>query len=170
MYTFRLEIYVGQLLISGNYDMQIYRRLSDALNGDLQRYITLTGAIVAPLHRPQQAERVSHILVDRSDMLFVATLKEPDPPPDYVHNQYTARREIEQLMFFTKEFSLRANLYKRPNLSVEETFNQTTDDFFPLSQAYIFPMSGGKPIVRDFVCLGRRHIQAAYLSKHHESI
>jgi hypothetical protein len=172
MFSFRIEIYTGSLLISGSYDLEHYRRLSVVLNSGLglQHYIVLRNAIIAPTRRPQQAERVSHLLVSRSQMHIVATLTEPEPPPDYPQEEMLTRRDVTQVMFFTANYGMRANYHKRPDLSLEESLDGTTDDFIALSDAHIYPLEGGAPIVRDFVGLGRAHILAAYLTAHHESI
>ncbi|NJN65498.1 MAG: hypothetical protein HC884_01680 [Chloroflexaceae bacterium] len=172
VFSFRIEVYIGALLISGSYDLEHYRRLSVVLNSGLglQHYVTLRSAIIAPIHRPQQAERVSHLLVSRSQMQVVATLTEPAPPPDYPREEMLTRRDVNRVMFFTPNFGIQANYHKRPDLSLEESLDGTTDDFIALSDAHIYPLEGGQPIVRDFVCLGRAHILAAYLAAHHESI
>jgi len=170
MYTFRIEIYIGKLLISGNYDMQNYRRLSDALNSDFQRYFTLTNAIIAPIHRPQKAERVARLLVDHSKIVMVAPLREPDPPAGFAKEQFITPRDIEPAMFFTSDFAIQGNYFKRPDLALDESLNQAVEDFLPVRQARVFPIDGGSSWVRDFVSLGRVHIEAAYAMASHESI
>jgi len=81
LYTHRIEIYTSTLAISGAYDLPIYRRVSDAINGEQRRYIPLRDATIAPLERAQQAQRVPLLLADRSEALLVATLAEAAPPP-----------------------------------------------------------------------------------------
>lgn len=169
MFTFRLEIYIGQLLISGNYEMLVYRRLSDALNSDLQRYISLKSAIVAPVDRPQKAERLKELLIDRHQIILVAPLKEPEPPPDFIPPPNIVRDQ-QQVMFFSAGFAVRGNFFTRPNLTLVETLNQTTDSFIPLNHVRVAPLDGRQPFSRDFVCLGRNHIQASYLISEFESI
>ena len=83
MYTHRIEIYTTSLLIAGAYDLAIYRRASDAINGEQRRYIPLRDATIAPLERPQQAQRVPSLLADRGEALLVATIAEAAPPEDY---------------------------------------------------------------------------------------
>lgn len=169
MFTFRLEIYIGRLLISGNYEMHVYRRLSDALNSDLQRYISLKSAIVAPVDRPQKAERLKELLIDRNQIILAAPLKEPEPPPEFIPPQNIVR-DMQQVMFFSDEFAVRGNFFKRPDLNLVEALNQTTDDFIPLNHVNVTPIDGRQPFSRDFVCLGRNHIQASYLISEFESI
>src|SRR6185295_3480714 len=83
LYTHRIEIYTASLLIGGAYDLTIYRRVSDAINGEQRRYIPLRDATIAPLERTQQAQRVPHLLVDRGEALLVVTVAEAVPPSDY---------------------------------------------------------------------------------------
>lgn len=170
MFDFRVEVYTAKLLISGSYELPRYQRLSDALNSIMQNYIVLKSAIISPISRPQQAERVTQLLINHNDMLLVATLKEPEPPPDYPKEEQKAPRDMHQMMFFTASFGLRANFYTRPNQTMLETMNTTPEPFIPLNSAYIYPIEGGKPIVRDFVCLNQAHIEAAYSMADHESI
>jgi hypothetical protein len=81
-----------------------------------------------------------------------------------------APREEQEMMFFTSLFSIRARYYKRPALDIVEALNETTEDFIPLNQAHIFPFDERSPIARDFVCLGRAHMLAAYQTTDYESI
>src|SRR5919112_1003456 len=76
LYTHRIEIYTASLLIAGAYDLTIYRRVSDAINGEQRSYLPLRDATIAPLERPQQVQRVPSLLVDRGEALLVATLAE----------------------------------------------------------------------------------------------
>jgi hypothetical protein len=48
IYTHKIEIYTASLLIAGSYDLTIYRRASDAINGEQRRYIPLRDATIAP--------------------------------------------------------------------------------------------------------------------------
>ncbi len=161
MYTFRVEIYTDGLLIIGSYDLPLYRRVSDALNSRLHRYITLYDTTIAPQSRPNQIQRVPQMLVDWGRALLVATLEEPEPPEDYQPNA-TLARNSQSMMFFTLAFALRASLHKRPDLDLGQMLDQLTDDFIPLSDAQIFPLVGGQPVTRRFVCLHRDQIQAMY--------
>jgi hypothetical protein len=170
MFSFRIELYMPGILISGNYEMKIYRRLSSALNSDLQPHLTLKSAIVTPVHQPQKAERLSTLLINRAHIVLAATLKEPPPPPDHPVGEMVAPREEQEMMFFTSLFSIRARYYKRPALDIVEALNETTEDFIPLNQAHIFPFDERSPIARDFVCLGRAHMLAAYQTTDYESI
>lgn len=170
MFTFRIEVYTNKLLISGNYELPRYQRLSDALNSVVQNYIVLRSAIIAPLTRPQQAERVAQLLLNHQQICLVSTLKEPTAPPDYPKDDQRAPRDMRQVMFFTSIFGLKANFFQRPGLSLYETLNGITDPFIPLNSATIYPLDGGKPIVRDFVCINRASIESAYVMEDHESI
>lgn len=170
MFIFRIELYTSDLLISGNYELQRYQRLSDILNSDLKQYMTLQKAIIGPQNQPQKSERVSQILVERNKVLFIATLTEPTPPPDHIREEQIAAREVEQVMFFTYGFALRANFYKFPNKTLEESLNYTGNTFLPLSDVSIFPYKVGKPVVRNFVAISQYNILAAYATKDHESI
>ncbi len=160
-YTFRIEVYTDGLLISGSYDLPLYRRVSDALNSRLHRYITLRDATIAPQNRPQQVQRVPQLLVDWGGALLVTTLEEPLPPPDHQIASPLVR-DTQPMMFFTSTFALRANVYKRPGLEMIEVLEQLTDDFIPLSDVQLFPLSGGQALTRQFACLNRNHIQALY--------
>lgn len=44
------------------------------------------------------------------------------------------------------------------------------DDFISLTDVTIYPIEGGQPIVRDFVCVGSNCLQAAHLMADIESI
>lgn len=161
-YVFLVEVYTSRLLISASYTMPIYRRLSDALNSDLTPYISLTDAILAPLDRPQQAQRVEHLLVDRDNILLVTALHEPEPPPDYELPIQTADREVVPIMFLTTAFALQAQFYKRPDLSLSEMLEQRAEEFIAIKEVRVIPFDQPRSIVRDFACLRRAHIEALY--------
>ncbi len=159
-YTFTVEVYTDALVITGSYDLPLYRRVSDALNSGLHRFITLRDASVAPLWRPQQAQRVPQILVDWSGALLVATIAEPPPPPDF--HVPAPPRDTQPMMFFTSMFALRADFFKRTDMELIVMLSEMTDEFVPLSSVTIYPLQGGSPFGRDFVCLSRRQVQALY--------
>lgn len=159
-YTFTVEIYTAALHITGSYDLPLYRRVSDALNSRLHRFIALRDASVGPLGKPQQAQRVPQILVDWSDALLVSTLSEPAPPSGF--QMPAPPRDTQPMMFFTSAFALRADFYKRTDMELVEMLSELTDDFLALRNVTIYPMQGGQPVGRSFVCLNRHHIQALY--------
>ncbi|WP_298816534.1 hypothetical protein [Chloroflexus sp.] len=159
-FTFTVEIFTPTLLYTGSYTLSLYRRVSDALNNRLSRFINLHDVSIAPLWRPQQAQRVPQALVSWGDALLVAVLVEPEPPPDY--HVPMLPRATQPVMFFTSEFALRAEIYRRPDIELEEMLSELTDDFIPLRNVTIFPINGGAPQHRSFVCLAQRAIQALY--------
>jgi hypothetical protein len=159
-YTFTVEIYTEGLLITGSYDLPLYRRVSDAVNSRLHRYVTLRDATVAPLWRPQQSQRVPQLLVDWSGALLIATVAEPPPPPDF--QTPALPRDTQPMMFFTSAFALRADFYKRTDMELVGMLSELTDDFLALSTVTVFPLHGGAAVTRDFVCLNRLRVQALY--------
>lgn len=159
-YTFTVEVYTNALVVTGSYDLPLYRRVSDALNSGLHRFITLRDASVAPLWRPQQARRVPQILVDWSGALLVATIAEPLPPPDF--HVPTPPRDTQPMMFFTSMFALRADFFKRTDMELIVMLREMTDEFVPLTGVTIYPLQGAAPFNREFVCLNRRYVQALY--------
>ncbi|ABY33312.1 MAG: hypothetical protein KatS3mg054_1139 [Chloroflexus sp.] len=164
-FTFTVEIFTPTLLCTGSYTLPMYRRVSDALNNRLSRFVNLHDVSIAPLWRPQQAQRVQHALVAWGDALLVAVLAEPEPPPDY--HPVAPPRETHPVMFFTAEFAVRAEMYKRPDMDLEEMLSGLTDDFIPLRNVTIFPINGGAPLHRSFVCLAQRAIQVLYSVRGH---
>ena len=160
-YSFTIEVYTTALQVSGSYELPLYRRVSDALNSRLRRFIALHEASIAPLGRPQQAQQVPQILVDWSDALLVATISEPEPPPGFVAP--APLRDTQPIMFFTPAFALRADFYKRSDMELVELLGEMTDDFIPLRNVTLFPLQGGQPLNRAFVCLNRHRIQALYV-------
>lgn len=165
MYTFHIEIFTTGLVIRGAYDLPIYRRISDALNGEQRRYMILRNATLAPLAHANQVQHVAELLVDRTEMLIVATLDEPEPPKDYYNSVELERtpqpRDTQEMLFFTSHFALRGRLHKRPDFSLMETLERITDDFVPLSDVHIFPLDGnGQPASHAFACLNRAHLTA----------
>lgn len=159
-FTFTVEVYTDALLISGSYDLPLYRRVSDALNSRLHRFIALRDASVAPLWRPQQAQRVPQLLVDWSDALLVATVAEPPPPPGF--QAPAPPRDTQPMMFFTPAFALRADFYKRNDIELVAMLSEMTDDFLSLTNVTLYPLQGGAPVARTFVCLNRLRVQALY--------
>lgn len=159
-YTFTVEVFTDALTIIGSYDLPIYRRVSDAINSRLHRFVTLRDASVAPLWKPQQAQRVPQILVDLSGAVLVATLEEPPPPPGF--QPIVQPRDTQPMMFFTPAFAMRADFYKRTDMELVVMLSELTDDFIPLSNVMIFPLQGGTPVNRSFVCLNRAYMQALY--------
>ncbi|GAB4445051.1 MAG: hypothetical protein OHK0015_46980 [Chloroflexi bacterium OHK40] len=159
-YTFTVEIYTEALTITGSYDLPLYRRVSDAINSRLHRFITLRDAAVAPLWRPQQSQRVPQLLVDWSNALLVATIAEPAPPPGL--QAPASPRDAQPMMFFTPVFALRADFYKRTDMELVSMLSEMTDDFIALSAVSIYPLQGGAPLARTFVCLNRHRVQALY--------
>lgn len=159
-YSFTIEVYTDALQISGSYDLPLYRRVSDAINSRLHRFITLRDATVAPLWRAQQSQQVPQLLVDWSTALLVATVAEPPPPPGF---QITpSPRDTQPMMCFTSVFALRADFYKRTDMELVATLDEVSDDFLALSNVTIFPLQGAAPLSRAFVCLNRHRIQALY--------
>lgn len=159
-YTFTIEVYTDALLISGSYDLPLYRRVSDAINSRLHRFITLRDASVAPLWRPQQSQRVPQLLVDWSAALLVATIDEPPPPPGF--QAPAPPRDTQPMMFFTPAFAMRADYYKRTDMELVSTLGEMSDDFLSLTNVTIYPLQGGSAVSRAFVCLNRLRIQALY--------
>jgi len=163
LYTHRFEIYTASLVIAGAYDLTIYRRVSDAVNGEQRRYIPLRDATIAPLERTQQAQRVPHLLVDRGEALLVATLQEAEPPGDYARDEQVRGVVPIVAMFFTTAFVVRATFHKRPDLTLPEALERLTDEFVPLRNIQVFPLlSGFPPLTRDFAALARGRIVALY--------
>lgn len=163
MYTHRIEIYTPSLLLCGSYDLPIYRRLSDAINGEQRRYIPLRDASIAPLERMQQAQRVPHLMADRSAALLVVGVAEARPPSGYLREGLI--REVGPItaVFFTSAFVVRATFRKRPDLSLAEALDRSTDDFVPLRDVQVFPLVGSfAPIARDFAAIARTRIVAFY--------
>ena len=163
LYTHRIELYTTTLTMAGAYDLSIYRRVSDAINGEQRRYIPLRDASIAPLERAQQAQRVPMLLADRSEALLVATLAEATPPADYPREEQLRGVVPVTAMLFTQAFVVRATMHKRPDLSLPEALERITDDFVPLSNVQIFPLLGNfAPIARDFAALALSRIVALY--------
>lgn len=165
-FIFRIEVFTSKLLFVGSYTQSMYRRLSDALNSDLNLSILLTDVIIAPLERPQQAQRVAKVMVDRSNVVLVTALQEPKPPPDYNPPGQATHREIIPAMFFTSAGAVEGKLAKRVDMGLDEAIKRDGEDFVPLKEARIIPFSSTnanpKAVARDFVCLGRLHIHALY--------
>jgi hypothetical protein len=159
-YTFTVEVYTEALLITGSYDLPLYRRVSDAINSRLHRFITLRDASIAPLWKPQQSQRVPQLLVDWSGALLVATIAEPPAPTGF--QAPAPPRDTQPMMFFTPAFALRADFYKRTDMELVGMLSEMTDDFLALSNVTIYPLHGGSALTRDFVCLNRLRIQALY--------
>jgi hypothetical protein len=160
-YTFAIEVYTDALVITGRYDLPLYRRVSDALNSRLHRFITLRDASVAPLWKPQQGQSVPQLLVDVGSALLVAVISEPTPPPGFVAP--APPRDTQPMMFFTSTFAMRADFHKRNDMELVAMLGELEDQFIPLSAVTIFPLLGGTPQSRAFVCLSRQHIQALYV-------
>ncbi len=159
-FTFKVEVYTEGLLITGSYDLPMYRRVSDTLNSGMYRYVTLRDATIAPLNRPQQGQHVESLLIDWSTALLVATLAEPAPPPGFAEE--TAPRDLQPMMFFTSHFALRGNFFHRPDMDLADSMQRQTDDFIPLSAVQIFPIQGGQNLNRSFACLRRDRVEALY--------
>lgn len=161
LYTFTVEVYTDGLIITGSYDLPLYRRVSDALNSGLYRYMTLRDATIAPQQHPQQVQRVPQLLTAWSNALLVTTIAEPEPPPDF-RTVAAPVRDEQPMMFFTSLFALRASFYKRPSYSLSEAMEQISDEFIPLSSVQIFPLNGGASFTRTFACLRHSCIEALY--------
>lgn len=163
MFTHQIEIYTSTLLISGAYDLPIYRRVSDAINGEQRRYLSLRNATLAPLERPTQAQRVPNLLVDRHEMLLVATLQEATPPPEYVREEQVRGVKAVGTMLFTESFVVRATIHQRPDLSLAASLERFTDPFVPLRDVQVHPLySSFPPLNRAFAVLARSRIVALY--------
>ncbi|GAB4109050.1 MAG: hypothetical protein OHK0022_61440 [Roseiflexaceae bacterium] len=163
VFTHRVEIYTANLVLTGSYDMAIYRRMTDAINGEQRRYVPLRDATVAPLERPQQAQRVPQLLVDREDIMLVAALDEATPPPDYLPPEPTRGVVPISVMIFTGAFVMRATLHKRPDFSLADALDRQTNDYLPLTGVQIFPLLGGfAPVSRPVAALLRARIVALY--------
>ena len=162
-FTHRIEIYTSSLVIAGAYDLPIYRRVSDAINGEQRRYIPLRDASIAPLERAAQVQRVPHLLFDRQDAVLVATVEEAVPPENYPHEEQLRGVVPVAAMLFTSAFVVRGTFYKRPDLTLTEMLERVTDDFVPLSNVQVFPLLGSSPAInRDFAALARTRIVALY--------
>jgi hypothetical protein len=158
-----IEIYTTSLVMTGAYELAIYRRVSDAINGEQRRYIPLRDASIAPMERLNQGQQVPHLLVDRSEALLVATLEEATPPDDYAREEQVRGVVPVAAMFFTTAFVVRATFHKRPDLSLPEALERITDDFIPLREIQVYPLlSNFPPLKRDFAALARARIVAFY--------
>jgi hypothetical protein len=163
IYTHRIEIYTTTLVIAGSYDQTIYRRVSDAINGEQRQYIPLRDATIAPLERSQQAQRLPNLLVARSEVLLVTMLAEATPPSDYPREEQVRGVVPITAMFFTPAFVVRGMFHKRPDLSLHDAIERLADEFVPLRTIQVFPLlSGFPPLQRDFAALGRARIVALY--------
>ncbi|HNP87422.1 MAG TPA: hypothetical protein PKK78_14840 [Kouleothrix sp.] len=163
VFTHRIEIYTATLVIAGAYDLSIYRRVSDAINGEQRRFLPLRDATIAPFERIQQVQTVPNLLVDRGDALLVATVSEATPPADYPRDEQLRGVVPITAMLFTKAFVVRATMHKRPDLALPEALERITDEFVPLSNVQIFPLLGGfAPIARKFAALSLANIVALY--------
>ncbi len=163
IYTHRIEIYTDSLVIAGAYELTMYRRVSDAINGEQRRYIPLKDATIAPLERIQQAQRVPHLLVDRQEVVLVATVLEATPPMGYARQEQLRGVMPIAAMLFTSAFVVRGTFYKRPDLTLPEMLERVADDFVPLSNVQVFSLLGGSPpITREFAALSRSRIVALY--------
>ncbi len=163
LFTHRIEIYTASLLIAGAYDLTIYRRVSDAVNGEQRRFLPLRDATIAPFARAQQVQRVPSLLVDRSDALLIATVAEAAAPEGYPRDEQLRGVVPVTAMLFTEAFVVRGTMHKRPDLTLPEALERITDDFVPLSNVQIFPLLGGiAPIARDFAALALTKIVALY--------
>ena len=159
-FSFKIEVFTDTLLITGNYDLPLYRRLSDALNSRLHRFVTLRNASVAPIWKPQQSQRVAQLLVDINSALLVAVIEEPSTPPGFVAP--SPPRDTQPMMFFTAAFAMRADFHKRTDMEIVAMLGEMNDDFIPLSSVSIYPLHGGSSLTRGFVCLSRTCIQALF--------
>ena len=164
-FTFTIEIYTDSLQIIGSYDLPSYRRVSDALNNRIQRFVSLHDATIAPLWKPQFAQRVDQMVVDWSEALLVATIAEPKPTTGT--GSLTPPRDQQPLMIFTPAFALRADFYKRTDRDLITMVNEMTDEFASMTNATIYPLVGGVPVQRKFVCLKIAAIRALYASSGH---
>jgi hypothetical protein len=163
LFTHRIEIYTASLLIAGAYDLTIYRRVSDAVNGEQRRFLPLRDATIAPFARAQQVQRVPSLLVDRGDALLIATVAEAAAPEGYPRDEQLRGVVPVTAMLFTEAFVVRGTMHKRPDLTLPEALERITDDFVPLSNVQIFPLLGGiAPITRDFAALALTKIVALY--------
>lgn len=141
----------------------IYRRVSDAINGEQRQYIPLRDASIAPLERTHQAQRVPHLLVSRTEALLVTTLTEAAPPLDYPREEQVRGVVPVTSMFFTPAFVVRATFYKRPDLTLPEAIERINDEFVPLRNIQVFPLLASfPPLTRDFAALARSRIVALY--------
>jgi hypothetical protein len=157
-----IEVYTNALVINGWYDMAIYRRVSDALNGEQRRYLPLRDATVMPLGQPNATQRVGQMLVARDAMIVVATLAEAPPPPGYDRDDLVHSRQPRQAMFFTDAFVVRGVAHLRTDLELHEQLERDDDSFLRLSRVQIFPIQNGGSFNRDFVALRRERITALY--------
>jgi hypothetical protein len=163
IYTHRIEIYTSSLVIAGSYDLTIYRRVSDAINGEQRQYIPLRDSTIAPLERAQQVQRVPNLLVARDEALLVTTVAEAAPPESYPREEQVRGVVPISAMFFTQAFVVRATFHKRPDLTLPEAIERITDDFLPLRSIQVFPLlTGFPPLTRDFAALARARIVALY--------
>lgn len=162
-YVHLIEFYTNSLVITGAYDLSIYRRMSDAINGEQRQYIPLRDATIAPLERAQQAQRVPYLLVARNDVLLATTIAEATPPHDYPRDEQMRGVVPISAMFFTSAFVVRATFHKRPDLTLPEALERINDDFVPLRNIQVFPLLAAfPPLNRDFAALARSRIVALY--------
>jgi hypothetical protein len=163
LYSHRVEVYTHALTISGWYDMSIYRRVSDALNGEQRRYLPLRDASVTPLEHPSAVQRVPTLLVDRGEMVIVATLEEAPPPPGYERDDLMHTRKPRTAMFFTNNLVVRATVHTRTDLDMLEQLERVEEEFIRLSRVQIYPIRGGQAFSREFAALRRESIAALYV-------
>jgi hypothetical protein len=163
VYTHQIEVFTADLAITGAYDLMLYRRVSDAINGDQRRYIPLRNATIGPLSRQGQVQNIPTMLFDRSEAVIVTALAEAEPPAEYPREEQIRDALPLTAMFFTQAFAVRGTFYRRPNHSLTEALERLSDDFLPLRRAQIFTINGSMAsIERDFAALARTRIVALY--------
>ncbi len=163
IFTHRVEVFTAGLTITGAYDLAIYRRVSDAFNNEQRRFIPLRDATIAPFMLPEQPQRAASLLLDRNEVVLVATIAEATPPASYAREEQ--HRDMVPVIgtFFTDTSVVRATFYHRPNQTPLDTFELPGDEFLPLSGAQIMPLLGGyAPLVRSFAAIALSRIVAFY--------
>ncbi|HMO56675.1 MAG TPA: hypothetical protein PKA05_10310 [Roseiflexaceae bacterium] len=162
-YTHRIEIFTASLHLVGDYDMPVYRRVSDAFNGEQRRYIPLRNGSIAPLQHTQQAQQVPLLLLDRTEALLIASIVEAPPPGDYARQEQIRGVVPITAMFFTETFVVRGTFHRRPNHTLIEAFERFDEDFLPLNNVQVYALNSAfHPIAREFAALARSRIVALY--------
>jgi hypothetical protein len=163
IFTHRIEVFTADLVITGSYELALYRRMSDALNGEQRRYIPLLQATIGPLGQSAQLQRIPTLLFDRSEAIVVSALAEAQPPTNYPRDEQIRGMIPITAMFFTSAFAVRGTFYRRPNQDLTETLERMADDFLPLRRVQVFALHGAMaPVERDFAALACRRIVALY--------
>jgi hypothetical protein len=178
LHVHSLEIYSARFYIEGEVTAP-FKRMSDLLNRREANYLSVQGAVVAPLDQASQPKRFEMpISVGKSHIHFASPPEMPgaDPKPDAPQRGIPIGREfyVQKIPFpcyvLTDTFVIHGQCYFNEGVTLQSLLDRPDMLFLPITDAVIYMVA--RPNIswqRNLVIVNKEKIEVIYLTDESES-